>query len=271
MNVYELISEFYESYRGTKEIYGKSEEGRNLYAFFVGEGQKPLGICQYAIHAREWITAYLAIKQIEQGIPRGGVWFLPLTNPDGALLCTEGLQSVLSVWRREMLFRINGGEDFSLWKANADAVDLNVNFDARWGTGKYNVTKPSSANYIGSRPFSAKESRALKDFTYRVRPQFTVSYHTKGEELYWRFHQPLFRALRDKRLAKILSESTGYPLREAPLSSGGYKDWCVEKLKISAFTVEAGSDGLSHPIGLEALEQITKRNLYVVADLIKGF
>ncbi len=270
MNIYEQISAFYESYRGIKEIYGTSEEGRNLYAFFTGEAHAPLGICQYAIHAREWITARLALEQLAVGVPRGGVWFIPLANPDGALLCTEGIGSVRTQWRKQFLLRMNGGEDFSLWKANADAVDLNVNFDARWGTGKSNRTKPASANYIGMRPFSAKESRALKDFTYRVCPQFTVSYHTKGEEIYWRFHQPFFRAARDKRLAKRLSESTGYPLREAPFSAGGYKDWCVEKLKISAFTLEAGADELSHPLGEDALPQILARNLYAIRHLIEG-
>lgn len=271
MNVYQVVSAFYEGYQGIKEIFGKSEEGRNLYAFFAGDETNPLGICQYAMHAREWITAYLALEQLKRGIPRGGVWFIPLMNPDGVLLCTEGIACVQSAWRKEMLLRINGGEDFSLWKANADAVDLNVNFDARWGTGKSNVTKPSPANYIGSRPFSARESRALKDFTYRIRPQFTVSYHTKGEEIYWRFHQPFFRAMRDRRRAKILSENTGYPLCEAPRSAGGYKDWCVEKLKISAFTLEAGSDLLSHPLGLESLDEIVSRNLHAVAKLTEGF
>ncbi len=271
MNVYEQVSAFYDRYRGEKKIIGTSEEGRNIYALFAGEQSYPIGICQYAMHAREWVTALLALEQIARGVACGGAWFVPLVNPDGALLCTEGADSVSCDWRRELVLRVNGGEDFSLWKANAAAVDLNVNFDARWGTGKGNVTRPAPAGYVGTKPFCARESRALKHFTYAVCPQYTVSYHTKGEEIYWRFHQPFFHAARDRRLAAILAESTGYALCETPDSAGGYKDWCVERMKIPAFTVEAGSDKLSHPLGRESLPAIIERNLGAISALSEGF
>lgn len=271
MNVYQEIGKFYRTYQGEKCIIGKSEEGRNIYAFFVGEHRYPTGICQYAIHAREWITAYLALEQIKRGLICGGVWFIPLLNPDGALLVTQGIDSVEGRWRKEMLLRINGGYDFSLWKANAEAVDLNVNFDARWGTGKCNLTRPAGENYIGTKPFSARETRTLKHFTYRVCPDFTVSYHTKGEEIYWRFHQSFFQLLRDKRLACILSASTGYPLAETPCSAGGYKDWCIQTFRIPAFTVEVGEDKLCHPLGLGSLEGIVRKNLDSIRNLTQGF
>lgn len=269
MNVYERVQAFYEGYRGEKCIYGTSVLGRNLYAFFVGRRERPTGICQAAIHGREYITALLNLAQIEHGVSRGGVWFLPLTNPDGALLSEVGLASVNAPWRRDTLKRINGSDDFRFWKANADAVDLNVNFDAGWSTGKSNVTYPASENYVGKRPFSAPESRALKDFTYQISPDYTVSYHTKGEEIYWRFHEPPLRLWRDRKLAKVLSQSTGYPLKSAKGSAGGYKDWCVEKLKIPAFTVEAGSDSLAHPLGEEALAELISHNLSAIDALSK--
>ncbi|MDE6274225.1 MAG: hypothetical protein K2L87_04175 [Clostridiales bacterium] len=266
MNIYDEISEFYENYQGEKCVYGQSAEGRNLYAMRVGDGKKGVGISQYAIHAREWLTALLALEHIRRGVGFS-VWFLPLTNPDGAMLATEGLGSVKSEWRREMLLRINGSEDFSLWKASADAVDLNVNFDARWGTGRCNVLRPASENYIGIRPFCVPESKALRDFTFFVRPKFTLSWHTKGEEIYWRFHQPLLRGGRDLRLAKRLALVSGYALKETPYSAGGYKDWCVEKLKIPAFTIEAGSDEYPHPLGREKLEDLAAS----VGDTVKHF
>ena len=256
MNVYEEVRAFYLSYRGKKRIIGRSAEGRDIFAVLVGsEGERP-GISQYGMHAREWITAFLALEHARRGVKRGGVWIVPLVNPDGALLVQEGLPCVRSALRRERLLSLNHGDDFSLWKANADGVDLNVNFPARWGTGQSNLPYPAPANYIGSAPLCAPESRALVSFTRSVRPRYSLSWHTKGEEIYWRFHQPLLRAARDRRLARVLSNCTGYPLAEAPLSAGGYKDWCVEKLKIPAFTVEAGSDALTHPLGLEAFPEI---------------
>lgn len=260
MNVYEEVASFYQSYRGEKTVIGRSAEGRDIFAMFVGTHTAPVGVCQYAMHAREWITAHLALWHIRRGLVRGGAWIVPLVNPDGALLVQEGAESVSPARRGELLY-LNGGADFSLWKANARAVDLNVNFDARWGTGAQNVRMPSAANYVGIASFSEPETQALRDFTRAVSPQFTISYHTKGEEIYWRFHQPPLRARRDRRLANILSRATGYPLRDTPDSAGGYKDWCVETLKIPAFTVEAGRDGFRHPLGLSALSDVVTKNL----------
>ena len=266
MNVYQEIVDFYKNYAGEKRVIGTSCEGRQLFAFFVGKHEGPIGISQYAIHAREWVTAYLALEHIGRGVPRGGVWFVPLVNPDGALLSEIGAETA-SFERREFLNRF--GSDFSLWKANAEGVDLNVNFPARWGTGRGNVRFPAPQGYIGQIPLCAPESRALAEFTLEIKPQFTLSWHTKGEEIYWRFHQK--RLLRDKRLANILRKSTGYPLKNAPHSAGGYKDWCIEKLSVPAFTIEVGSDKFTHPLGKNTVWGIFSRCGAAIEDFTKGF
>lgn len=270
MNVYEEVRAFYEGYRGEKRVIGMSREGREIYALLVGSEKKATGIATYAIHAREWVTAYLAMQHIRRGVPKGGVWVVPLVNPDGALLVQEGAGSVKDCLRGGLVY-VNGGSDFSMWKANARAVDLNVNFDAGWGTGSQNVRSPAPANYIGPAPFSEPETQALRDFTLEKNPAFTVSYHTKGEVIYWRYHQGTLRAMRDKRYAKILCSATGYPLAEAPCSAGGYKDWCVEKLGIPAFTVEVGRDSFAHPLGRSALADIVTKNIDALAVLCAAF
>ena len=270
VNVYQDIEAFYREFRGEKRIIGKSAEGRDLFALLVGTHTRPVGIATYAMHAREWVTAYLAMQHVRRGLVTGAVWVVPLVNPDGALLVQEGAEAVRGE-ERERLCAMNGGTDFSLWKANARGVDLNVNWDAKWGTGAQNVRQPAPANYIGSVPCSEPETRALRDFTLQVRPDFTLSYHTKGEVIYWHFHQPPLRKRRDRRLAEVLSRVTGYPLAEAKGSAGGYKDWCVEKLKIPAFTVEAGRDELSHPLGFSALPDILEKNLDVLVTLTREF
>ncbi len=270
MDIYEEVSAFFGGYRGEKRVIGKSADGRNLYAIKIGSG-KPCGIAQYAIHAREWITALLGLEHARRGGVKGSVWLLPLTDPDGALLTIAGLSSVKDAARRNFLRNANGGEDFSLWKANINAVDLNVNFDACWGMGKQNVFAPAPANFVGERPFSEPETRALRDFTLEIMPQYTVSWHTKGEEIYWRFRQPVFRAARDKKLALALSAATGYPLKEAKGSVGGYKDWCIRTLKIPAFTVEAGRDDFKHPLGLSALPDLIGKNLDALAALSRAY
>ena len=267
MDICAIVKDFYKTAQAEKRVIGKSTLGRDIYALKTGSGS-PVGIAQYAIHGREYITALLSIEQFSIGVQTGTLWVIPLANPDGAALSCVGLSSVRGAKTRERLLRWNNGNaDFSLWKANARGVDLNVNFDAEWGKGTHNITTAGAENYIGKTPFSESETRALKRFTERIRPDYTVSYHTKGEEIYWYFHQPMRAWLRDKSLANRLSKSTGYPLAYARGSAGGYKDWCIRALGIPAFTIEAGLDSLAHPITESGLLDIIRKNARAIYDL----
>lgn len=246
MSVISELEKFYFNFGGEKFIIGKSERGKPLYCFKVKKTGYPVAIIQYAIHAREYITTYLAIEQIKAynltGV-RGTVYFIPAVNPDG-------IDKVLKGDR--------------LYKANANGVDLNVNFPARWGKGVKNVRVKGSENFIGKFPLSESESRALYDFTLKINPDVTVSYHAKGEEIYWQFFQDEKTATRDLILAKEISAVTGYPLVPTPNSAGGYKDWCIDSLKIPALTIEVGADELSHPIEKENLKKILGKNITVI-------
>ena len=249
MDIYGEITRFYNGADTEKRIIGSSLQKRNLYAIKIGEGS-PVGIAVYAIHGREWLTARLAKAHYKnaqkQGIT-GSIWLIPLANPDGALLSQKGLSVAKDSPYFRFLSAYSDGE-LRLWKANARGVDLNVNFDAEWGKGKRNVRKRGAENYIGERPFSEPETLALKRFTEEVSPDYTVSFHTKGEEIYWYFGQSDFDAERDFRIGQALSKATGYPLRLAQGSVGGYKDWCIKTLKIPSYTVEVGADYFSHPL-----------------------
>ena len=61
-----------------------------------------------------------------------------------------------------------------------------------------------------------------------------------------------------------MAEITGYAIKSTPDSAGGYKDWCIQKLKIPALTIEVGDDSLSHPIKLENLDRIYQENKGVI-------
>ncbi|MBQ8685087.1 MAG: hypothetical protein IJ514_02825 [Clostridia bacterium] len=271
MDIYKLIGKFYEQADCEKTVIGKSLLGRKLYAVKIGDGS-PVGLVHYAIHGREYITAKLAVTHFQTGLYKGSCWLIPLMNPDGALLSEVGLSSIKRERLQKLLLQLNGGDrDFSLWKANARGVDLNVNFDAHWGTGVKNAFEAGSENYIGKKPFSEPETLALKRFTEKIKPDYTVSYHTKGEEIYWYFYQSMRTCLRDKKLATALSKSTGYPLAYAKGSVGGYKDWCIKALQIPSFTVEAGSDEFVHPLGKTGLKNIVKHNRFALYDLSKEY
>jgi hypothetical protein len=267
MDIYQYVSSFYQSATAEKQIIGKSLLGRNIYAVKIGCG-RPAGIVQYAIHGREYIVAKLALLHAELGVHTGSCWLVPLANPDGALLSECGLSSVTDEKCKNKLLALNKqSADFSLWKANARGVDLNVNFAADWGKGVKNVRTAGAENFIGARPFSEPETLALRNFTFKIKPDYTVSYHTKGEEIYWHFGQSTRTYPRDKTLAQVLSRATGYPLCEAKGSAGGYKDWCIQRLHIPSFTIEAGADIFTHPIGEEGLENILTKNEFALQRL----
>ena len=270
MDIYEETTAFYAGVKTEKRIIGKSEFGRNIYAVKIGDGN-PVGLAQYAMHGREFITAKLAFSHYEIPLFKGSFWLLPLVNPDGALLSQKGIESVENKRAKKRLIAINKGEDFSLWKANGRGVDLNVNFPAKWGAGEKNIRYPSGENYIGKTPFSERETKALKAFTEEIKPNYTISYHTKGEEIYWYFDQDERERLRDFALAKVLSKSTGYAIGNAKGSVGGYKDWCIQRFHIPAFTVETGKDSLSHPIGENGLKDIIAKNEKSLYDLSKEY
>lgn len=272
MDIVKKVYRFYESWQGEKRIIGASVCGLPLVAVFVGRHSYPQIIVQYSIHAREWVTALLAQEQILRGVHRGGAWFVPMVNPDGVLLSVTGEAFLRQIppWRAEFLRQINGSGDFCLWKANANAVDLNVNFSAGWGMGESNVFMPATENYIGRRAFSEPETRALKRFTQDICPDATLSYHTKGEEIYWEYGQKGEALARDERIAAVLAEETGYAATKITGSGGGYKDWCIREKGIPAFTIEAGSDALKHPLKECDLAPILVKNRDVVRRLAEA-
>ena len=127
-------------------------------------------------------------------------------------------------------------------KANYNLVDLNVNFDANFGKGKTNVFEPNLENYIGLYPFSEPETYALKCLTEKVKPNLTISYHSKGEEIYWYYSQTYFNLKLVRHLAKRTAIYTKYKMAYSFNSHGGYKDWCALKLGIPALTIEVGDN-----------------------------
>ena len=173
MDIFKYLDRFFVKFDGEKGEIGKSDMGQPIYYFKVQKSKGPKLIVQASIHAREYITTYLTIKLIKDFVLTGKVgtvYFLPMLNPDGVKICLD---------------------KNPLYKANARGVDLNVNFDARYGSGAKNVFSKASENYVGKHAFSEPESIAIRDFTLKVMPDATISYHSKGQEIYYEFFQRL--------------------------------------------------------------------------------
>lgn len=276
MDILNQVEELYKRYTGKKEILAYSSCNQPIYAFYIGNthANAPKILAQYGMHAREWITTLLALHHIERGIQNGYGVIVPLVNPDGVALATRGqaFLDTLPKDRQAFLLKANAGSlDFSLWKANANAVDINVNFDADWGVGDSNIRYPSFENFIGNHVASEIETQTLVKLTKDFVPDMTLSYHSKGEEIYWYYKQEGDAYRQAESFANYMAEHTGYTAKKIYGSCGGYKDWCILKQKLLALTIEIGEDGWSHPITAKYLPELIERNGSSLQDAINFY
>ena len=65
MNVLDELKIFYKEFSGEKGYIGSTEKGKLIAYFAVRKTSSPKILIQYAIHAREYVTTYLAMKQIK--------------------------------------------------------------------------------------------------------------------------------------------------------------------------------------------------------------
>ncbi len=249
MELINELFEFYEDYKEEKGFIGFSVKGCPIPYFAVKNGGFPVAVLTGAIHAREYVTGYVLLKEIgylKTAVFPGKVYVIPVVNPDGVKV----VKSVKN------------------YKANANGVDLNANFPARYGTGEKNVKRRGFSDYIGKYPLSEEESKALYYFTESANPDFTLSLHTKGEEIYYDFYDE-FLAKRDYKYALIAEKLTGYKVVKNLPSAGGYKDLCVGRYKIPSLTTECGSDDLIHPIDKSHADEIFGRIKDIPPEILK--
>ena len=254
-----------------RESIGESAEGRELTVLILGDpGAKYQVLVQGNIHAREYVTSWLLIRQVEyllqnslDRVPNGTVasamedvcfHIIPMMNPDGVEI---SMSRTLGARQRAIYDAdlkagyVEPGDtaaDYAAkWKANAGGTDLNRNFDAGWDGMKLRDA-PSSELYKGTAPLSAPEARALADYTTGRDFDVTISYHAKGSVIYYRYglDQQVIDA--SYSLGGAVAAVTGYGLPEhrdttAPaLDAGGYKDWAMSALGIPSLTIEVGVD-----------------------------
>lgn len=246
-------------------IIGYSLLGKPVYSFHVGNYDDKQIILEGAIHAREYVSALVLIKEVEflsTQTLAGGIYIVPLTNPDGVELVMDGDEFIPCEKQREFIEMVNDhNPSYNLWKANLNAVDLNVNFNAYWGQGSQNVFCVAPANFIGYYPESEREVQNLIKFTQEVNPKLTISYHTKGEVIYYGFESLTpEEILRDYEIANIFSKENGYAPVKTENSVAGYSDYISLNYKVPAFTMEMGNVNLPTPIPTSYAQELFELN-----------
>lgn len=77
---------------------------------------------------------------------------------------------------------------------------------------------------------------------------------------------------RDRKIASAAAKTLGYALAPAQTdSAGGYKDWCVQTLKIPALTIETVSDSFTHPLPQNAVTVAEKRRNFDFINSVERY
>ena len=204
---------------------------------------------------------------------RTTLWLVPMVNPDGVDLVTgairPGSQQYQAAQRIAAGFPeipFPGG-----WKANLTGTDLNLNYPAGWEQARTNkfalgFTGPAPRDYVGASPLDQPETAAMAALTRAVQPDVTLSYHTQGEEIYWRFQD--YAPPGAQELGERLARVSGYRLEDTPFASGfaGYKDWFLQDFRRPGYTIEAGLG--TNPLPLSQFDEIYRRNIGILVHAL---
>lgn len=241
---------------------GTSVEGRTIWSVTVGKGSRNVVITG-SLHASEWITTPVLLRTIEayaKGYYNGSVingesvkhildnyslTFFPMVNPDGVTLAQEGAAAFPN--RRDELLAMNPrGDDFSRWKANIRGVDLNRNYNVRWGlpVSGSSADKPNYAFYGGTSPESEPETQVIADWIRRHKPVLLLDYHSYGDILFWYYLQTGSVLERDRRIVQAMRAYSGYRMEAvvpSVLPSSTLTYWGSAVAKIPSICVELGN------------------------------
>jgi carboxypeptidase T len=177
---------------------GKTYKGRDIWAAKISDNvavdeNEPEVLFDGLHHAREHLTAeqtlailrwftddYGADPTITKLVNGREIWIVFMVNPDGGQYDLTG--DPYRAWRKNR--QPNAG-------TTAIGTDLNRNYDYRWACCGGSSGSPSSLTYRGPKPFSAPETRAMRDFIIsrvvdgRQQIRTAITFHTAGEEILW--------------------------------------------------------------------------------------
>lgn len=256
----------------TVESAGESVMEKDLTLIRIGSGNRKV-FYNASHHANEWITTPVLLKFAEEYLKaltsggniasakaetlytRSALTLMPLVNPDGMDLVTGAIpvDSPYYLDARNIAASYPNIEFPSGWKANIKGTDLNLNYPAMWERAKeikysQGYTTPAPRDFVGASPLSEPESRSVYNLSAKDDYVLTVSLHTQGEVIYWKYLD--FLPPRSEEIADALAEVSGYTKEITPYASGfaGYKDWFISYYNRPGYTIEIGKGQNPLPI-----------------------
>jgi carboxypeptidase T len=240
---------------------GRSYGKRELWAVKISDDVavdelEPEVLFTFGQHAREHITVEQGLYLLDQ-----------LTSGDPRVV---DLVSRREIW---MVFDLDpDGSEYDLaarhprfWRKNRQppqGTDLNRNWGFHWGAAS---RAPEADDYRGAAPFSAPETRALRDFVNsRViagvqQIKAAIDFHSAAELVLWPYGYTRanvsggMSAAAHARLAQLgrrLARANGYVAEQASdlyVAAGELPDWLWGVHRIYAYTFELGPGGNFYP------------------------
>lgn len=248
---------------------GRSYQGRELWAVKVSDNVavdelEPEVLLVFGQHAREHITIEQGLYLLDQLVSRDPrivdlvsrteIWIVFNLNPDGSEYDWAG--DVPRFWRKN--------------RQPPNGTDLNRNWGYHWGCCGNVSRTPRGEAYRGSKPFSAPETRSLRDFVLSRRIagvqqiKAAIDFHSAAELVLWPFGYTRANVTQDmtaaqyrrfSRLGRAMAHANGYDPEQASdlyPAAGELADWLWGKLGILAYTFELGPGSEFYPADFSA-------------------
>ena len=241
---------------------GKSDKGRTLWVAKVSDnvaidepepevlydglthGNEPMGL-EMTLRILHWLAeGYGPDARITGIVDTREVWIVFAVNPDGQAY--DYGSGRLRNWRRNR--QPTEGTPYV-------GTDLNRNYGYRWG-GPGSSGNPANSRYRGTAPFSAPETRAMRDFLAgrvvggRQQIRAAISFHEYGRLVMWPYSHTLANVPPDMTtqdhdalatIGRAMAASNGYVAQQGSdlyVASGTSADYQYGRYRIFAFTIE---------------------------------
>ncbi len=195
------------------------------------------------------------------------ILLVPLLNPDGVDYVLEGVFEDNPLCAR--VRHMNGGDDFSTWRANARGVDLTHNYSTGFFAHKewerrQGIISGAYEAYSGEYPESEPETAALcRLLRFLGEDILGVLDLQLGDG-------KLYCSCKDKLSAKtmaagrILGRALALrdPTPQMVAPTGGLADWCIEKLSRPAYRLTCDISRYSQQKARTLLFEHLRRALY---------
>lgn len=236
---------------------GTSSGGREIFMLTLGHGEKK-ALAVAAVHAREHLTTKYLLRCVEdyckaytyengifsdynikELLDSYTLYVIPCVNPDGLEIIRSCDYPVSGVRQTKL----------SEYKANKNGVDINRNFPLAWESINNHVTVPNECYFKGYSAASEPETKALMKLCEENDFQFMISFHIKGNCIYWgdcykTECNPQYRAFASE-IASVAELYMTDPTEKAKDYGGGFENWFRHTYSRPGLCVELMSNDLS--------------------------